>query len=374
MLVVSFDRWPWPALGCYGHEWIDTPAWDQLVADGFVFDRCVATIDPNRRAGAEPWNDLLPRLRVAGHKTTLFREVAAASLGPDALWDAAQVVVGNTAADAPLPEQPFAQTVQAAITKLQAKADNSRLIWVHGVGLPERCPVSRAALELYAADFAEEGLRIASMADEELVDHELTRATTLSVLDHWLGELLDAARSLPGRKLLMVFAWEGVIWEPAPRITPLIAPFDPQVAQVPWIIAGDDILPGRTNALVTTDDLFSTLAGWVGVRDNPENRTNTPVSGAARTSPQPPMNLLPLIAGDVPVVRSHVQHDDANGGALWTPDDLTLFARDGDDWTTQRYLWPEDGWAIHDISAQTPDVTSEHLSQFRNSRSKTPTE
>jgi hypothetical protein len=216
----------------------------------------------------------------------------------------------------------------------------------------------RAALELYAADFAEEGLRIASMTDEELVDHELTRATTLSVLDHWLGELFDAARNLPGRKLLTVFAWAGAIWEPVPRPTPLIAPFDPQVAQVPWIIAGDGILPGRTNALVTTDDLFPTLGGWVGVRDNPVSHAS---SGAAKTSPQPPMNLLPLINGDVPVARLHIRQDDTNGGAMWTPDDLTLFARTDDHWATQRYLWPEDGWVVHDIAAQTPDVTAARL-------------
>ncbi|HET6425514.1 MAG TPA: hypothetical protein VFG20_17630, partial [Planctomycetaceae bacterium] len=222
-------------------------------------------------------------------------------------------------------------------------------------------------LELYAADFAEEGLRLASMSDEELADHELTRATTLSVVDHWLGELLDAARRLPGRKLMTVFAWAGAIWEPVPRPTPLIAPFDPQQSQVPWIIAGDDILPGRTNSLVTTKDLFPTLGGWVGVRDNPGETTPTPVSGAAKTSPQPPIDLLPLINGDIATVRPNVQRVDANRGALWTANDLTLFARSGDDWATQRYLSPEDGWTVHDVATQTPDVTAERLGEFRQS-------
>lgn len=340
VLVVSFDRWPWPALGCYGHEWIDTPSWDQLAADGFVFDRCVATVDVDRRARDELWSDVLPRLRFAGHRTTLFRESSAEPLGPDELWGDTHTITGNTAADAPLSEQPFAKIVQAAIAELQCESAAGRLVWVHGVGLPERCSVSRAALELYAADFAEEGLRLASMSDDELVDHELTRATTLSVLDHWLGELLDTARALPGRKLLTVFAWQGAIWEAAPRPTPLIAPFDPQVAQVPWIIAGNAILPGRTNALVTTDDLLPTLGGWVGVPDNPETG----------------VDLRPLIGGDVAAVRSNIQQCDTAGCALWSADDLTLFHRTGSDWTTQRYLWPDDGWAIHDVAQQTLDV------------------
>lgn len=352
VLVVSFDRWPWPALGCYGHEWIDTPAWDQLAADGFTFDRCVATIDQDRRTHGELWNRFLRSFQQSGYRTTLCRESPAAPLGADTLWDQVHVVTGNTAADAPLAEQSFAKTVQVAIGELQHQSEHSRFVWVHGVGLPERCPVSRAALELYSSDFAEEGLRIASMTDEELVDHELTRATTLSVLDHWLGELLDAARGLSGRKLMTVFAWAGAIWEPAPRPTPLIAPFDPQVAQVPWIIAGDGILPGRANSLITTDDLFSTLGCWAGIRDNPDFS----------------VDLRPLIRGDVADVRSCVQRHDTTGGARWSPDDLTLFARTGNDCSTQRFLWPDDGWAVHDVATQTPEITAKRLADFQADR------
>ncbi len=358
VLVVSFDRWPWPALGCYGHEWIDTPSWDQFAAEGFLFDRCVATINKDARAHETLWNNF--RLGMASTPATLLHESGASPLGNDLHWNQVREIVGNDAADAPLGERSFARLVQAAIGELQSKspADSPRLVWVHGVGLPERCPVSRAALELYAADFAEEGLQLAAMTDEELVDHELTRATALSLLDHWLGELLDAARSLPGRKWMTVFAWEGAIWEPAPRPTPLIAPFDPQQAQVPWIVAGDDIDPGRTLALVTTGDVLPTIAGWL----------QHPVQESASEK-----NLASLIAGDVNTVHPDVMVQQEDRGGLWTADDLTLLARSGDaDGDVQRYLWPEDGYAINNIAAQTPDIAAERLAAFYHSSGASP--
>ncbi len=346
VVVVTFDRWPWPALGCYGHEWIDTPNWDHLAAGGFLFDRCVAAVNKEDRAHEKMWKDFLPRLRLAGIQTSLFRESGASVLGNDPQWGHVQEIIGNDADDAPLAERSFARLAQAAIAEISSSADSSapRLIWVHGIGLPEPCPILRTALELYAADFAEEGFDLSSMTDADLVDHELTRATVLSLLDHWLGELLETARALPGCQRLCVFAWEGAIWEPVPRPTPLIAPFDPQQAQVPCIVAGEDIDPGRTSALVTTRDLFPTVAGWLSLPDNDSADE---------------MNLAPLIAGDVRTVHADVRLRHGDSGGLWTPGDLTLLACDHDGTTaTQRYLWPEDGYALHDIAAQTPDETA----------------
>ncbi|MDP1799193.1 MAG: hypothetical protein Q8K78_16990 [Planctomycetaceae bacterium] len=348
-VVVSFDRWPWPALGCYGHEWIDTPSWDQLAADGFLFDRCVATINKDERVHEKLWNDFLPRLRLAGVQTSLLRESGTSPLGCDSQWSHIREIAGNDAPDAPHGERSFAKLIAAAAAEIQSSPESPRLVWIHGVGLPECCPILRDALELYAADFAEEGLNLAAMTDEELVDHELTRATLLSLLDHWLGELLAVVRTLPGRKKMTVFAWEGAIWEPAPRPTALIAPFDPQQSQVPCIVSGDGIEPGRTAALATTADLFPTIAQWFSL---------PPTEAAAGC------DLEPLIAGSADGVRNGVIHRGEDQGAIWTNDDVMLFARHGDDWNAQRFLWPEDGWAINDIAFQTPDITALRIRQF----------
>lgn len=349
VVVVSFDCWPWPALGCYGHEWIDTPNWDQLAAEGFLFDRCVATVSRDDRAHEKMGNDFLSRLNHAGVQTSLLTEAGASRLGRGAPWSDVQEITGNDAPAAPLAERSFAKLTAAAISRLRSPADSPRLVWVHGVGLPEPCPILREALELYAADFADEGLDLAAMTDEDLVDHELTRATLLSLLDHWLGELRTAARAVPGIQGMVVFAWEGAIWEPVPRPTPLIAPFDPQQSQVPCVVTREKMDPGRTTALVTTGDLFVTLERWFSL------------AVSDRSAGQ---DWGPLLAGDVTSVRDSVMFRDEDHGALWSADDLMLFARHHDGWATQRFLWPEDGWAVHDISFQTPDVTAERLATF----------
>lgn len=361
VVVVTFDRWPWPALGCYGHEWIDTPNWDQLAAEGFLFDRCLAVIDGESLPEANSLSVGLERLRSCGVHTARLCEVGANSLGSATAWTTVREIAGNDAADAPLAERSFARLAQAAIAEISLPAESStpRLIWIHGVGLPEPCPVLRTALELYAADFAEDGVDLSSMTDEELVDHELTRATVLSLLDHWLGEIRNALRALSGPKWMSVSAWRGAIWEPAPRAKPLIAPFDPQEVQVPWIVTGEKIDPGRTSALVTTRDILPTMTAWLGV------------SAADSADAK---NLKSLIAGDVDAVREAVIVRTGETGCVWTADDTTLVRtgeHDGDrdngtGGVAQRYLWPEDGYAVNDIAAQTPDTTAERTAKIQS--------
>jgi hypothetical protein len=41
ILSLTFDTLATAGLGCYGNEWIDTPHWDALAADGIVLDWCV---------------------------------------------------------------------------------------------------------------------------------------------------------------------------------------------------------------------------------------------------------------------------------------------------------------------------------------------
>lgn len=358
IVVVTFDCWPWPALGCYGHEWIDTPNWDQLAAEGFVFDRCIATVRQDERVSERFGNDFLPRLRFAEIQTTLLCESGTSPLGRNAPWGKVQEITGNDSTEAPLAERSFARLAQAAMAEISSSCAAPRLVWIHGVGLPARCPILRNALELYATDFAEEGFDLATMSDADLVDHELTRATVLSLLDHWLGEIRQAVHALPGPKWMSVSAWQGAIWEPPPRLNPLLGPFDPQQTQVPWVVTGENIDPGRTSTLVTTDDLFATVSGWLQVPS--DNSTEA-------------IDLAPLITGKKSVVHGVVTLRDDNSGCLWTVDDLTLFTvNDNDNHAVQRFLWPEDGYAIHDIAAQLPEITAERMAGITSDTTSCP--
>src|SRR5258708_40202952 len=72
-------------LGCYGNEWADTPAFDQLAADGIVFDQhhanwpdgagaCHAWRSGCYRQLNPPASDLLQQLHGAGVKTCLIAD------------------------------------------------------------------------------------------------------------------------------------------------------------------------------------------------------------------------------------------------------------------------------------------------------------
>ncbi|MBM4074150.1 MAG: hypothetical protein FJ267_00725, partial [Planctomycetes bacterium] len=38
-IVVTFDQFATSAMGCYGNEWVETPNFDRLAAEGIVFDQ-----------------------------------------------------------------------------------------------------------------------------------------------------------------------------------------------------------------------------------------------------------------------------------------------------------------------------------------------
>src|SRR5207248_124705 len=87
-LVLILDSLPLSFLGCYGNDWIDTPALDRIAAEGVVFDRhysdcpdpaaaycawkngvySLPPLEGAPRAG-EPESSLFSRLRGAGVNT-----------------------------------------------------------------------------------------------------------------------------------------------------------------------------------------------------------------------------------------------------------------------------------------------------------------
>src|SRR5205823_13407432 len=91
-LIISVRGFHLGYLGCYGNEWISTPALDRLAADGVVFDQHIADVpeasaarrawrsgryqlpafDPNDAAPLRPGDsDLIEELRRHGVRTVL---------------------------------------------------------------------------------------------------------------------------------------------------------------------------------------------------------------------------------------------------------------------------------------------------------------
>lgn len=354
-VMVTFDCWPWPALGCYGNDWIDTPGWDALAAEGFAFDRCVATAAPGSPTVARLLVECLKLLGANDVTTALFCEEQAKKLNADG-WNHAVTIPGRDDFETPVAQTRFAQTVAAAAEWLTRRdSQQPGLVWIHAAGLIEPCVFPRSALDLYADDFAEDGLDVWSLSPETLASHEVARATALSLLDHWLIPLCDAVRDHRGPKLLSLLAWKGTIWEPAPRRSPLLADADPQQRLAPWIVwssvMAEWVGAGRSSALVTTTDVFATLTDWFGLSGT--------LGGVSRS-------VSPLLTDIGNRGRPFVATGE-DSTAIWTSADLTLLASSATDSPAQRFLLPEDMWAVNDVADQSPEIVAERRRSIESS-------
>jgi hypothetical protein len=336
VVVVAFEVWPWPALGCYGHDWIATPGWDALAAEGFVFDRAVAWPVEAARAVA------LERCRAAGVRTILLTE---AGLPPwSGPWDDHRTVTGDERPDAPWAEQSATRLFAAAIESLRQSTDGPRLIvvqargWVPGIAPP------RAALELYAEDFAADGIDIAAIPDADLAESTAGRATRISLLDHGVSLLAEALVEQTAPTWCTLIAQQGAVWRRLTRAVELPDVIDPQRLLVPFVVWSNvesrRLQPGRTAAVVSTADLWPSVITWLG---SPADSLND-----AR-------DLTPLIAGHVRSVHDVLTQSVPGWDIRWTLDEITVIPQDSATSSPaagrpRRYHLPEDPWAICDVT------------------------
>lgn len=333
VIVVAFEVWPWPALGCYGHDWIATPGWDAFAASGFVFDRAVAILMESARTAA------LTRCRNAGVETILFTE---AGLTPwPGMWDRQETVAGDADREAPWSQHPSTQVFRAAIETLQRPTDRPRLIAIQARGWVPGIAPSRTALELYAEDFAAEGIDIAAIPDEDLAASAVGRATRISLLDHGVSLLADALAECTTPTWCALVAQAGANWLSLTRSTPLPEVVDPQRLLVPFVVWSSSPQrrqqPGRTTAPVSTTDLWPSVTAWLGL---------VPLEhDSAR-------DLTPLIDGNVRSLHDRVTQQVDGWQAGWTAADLTLTPTDAT-LQPQRFYLPEDQWAMCDVTKPT---------------------
>lgn len=147
LLVLSLEGLSTAAIGCYGSSWNQTPAMDQMAANGCVFDRWISTQDrrpglPDCLANADRWLEPWKRLG----STVLISDVShAGDVGHAEDIDPAKnetigfdtVVQLNAATE--LPSQPAEEIDEtriaaqmAAVIEQDALADGDwSLMWLH---------------------------------------------------------------------------------------------------------------------------------------------------------------------------------------------------------------------------------------------------
>ncbi|WP_397568703.1 sulfatase-like hydrolase/transferase [Schlesneria sp. T3-172] len=391
-VIVSFDSLAATSLGCFGNEWIETPNWDRLAATGAVFDNhfvdtvsslaglAWATGRPAMRA-----NDVSPSpclgalLRANGIRSRLIAAGAVQDWQRHFQFDGMQHVDGREGFDAKPDQTPFAEVVKQAITE-RADGEDAHaheLLWLHAPG-PGAPPEGFDAL--YFEDFDERGQQTAELTDAERACHPAVYAGSVSLMDHWLGELLkhldEQASSEP--MLVIVMAAKGAIWKPvrasrANASQSLAEVLGDQVARTPLVLRVQrdprfgDLICVRSDRLVQTCDLMPTLLDWFQV---PQDPSSIQLAG---------QSWLREVLDEVPPREDLAYGDGADLVAVRTPEWLCISQRhvgqQGDEQGNESvaegassrvalYVKPEDLWDINDISSQQSEVVAELLTRL----------
>ena len=375
-VVLTFESLAARSIGCYGNEWIETPGLDRLAATGVVFDLHFADAIDHRaglawvtgRAASEQssTNDaqsLGENLRRAGIKTRLISATEFPAWQEQARFDQCQIVNGQTGPDAEPSSVPIAELVKAGLAAWNDPTvqGENRLLWLHA-----RAPGDppKGFDSLYFEDFEERGQAIDQLSDEERQQHPAMYGGSVSLIDHWLGELIAGLDrgSESGPTLFVVTAARGHIWQHV-RTPVDHAPLKnrpsltDQSIQTPLILKwmNDDRLASyqsqRSDRLTQSQDLMTTLLEWFGC---PACSTAT-----GRSYLQ---ELIGEAAGRSELRVINGEHALAVRTPHWLAIRETNHQEKSNIPDTQAspllYRKPEDVWDINDVAAQNPEIVS----------------
>jgi arylsulfatase A-like enzyme len=379
------------ALGCYGNQWVETPALDGLAAEGVVFDQHFAdNADPDgaRRAwrsgryhlpistptantAADP--DLLAVLRRQGIHTCLIVDDSRPSADDFALgWD--------EVARIPSTEEttPLEATLEAAGEALERLEHRENwLLWIDlGTLLPPwdvpeeyQEPYFRAEVaddEAEEEEEAEESEPLTPMSDVPAgsidsdddalyLSLQATYAAAVTYLDEGIRPLLEALDGLEGGEdVLLMFTTDvgpnlgehGILGSARPWL-------HDEVIHLPLLVRLPDGAEAgrRVNALTQAVDLAATLADWF----------QAPLPDAHGHS------LLPLARGEVEAIRPYacagLRVGEVMEYALRTSELVFLLpvrtAPDDAARAPQLYVKPEDRWERNNVLQHHLDLTEQ---------------
>lgn len=386
------------AVGCYGSQWIDTPALNDLAADGVVFDQHfadAASPEGARRAWrtgcyrlpapsptsapAEPANDLLALLDQHNIPTVLILDESQPSpAGSDQGWQTVERVTPDDPDDTPLEA-----TVSAVETALEELGEQPR--WLLWVELATLLPPWEVPEEFQGPYFREEPAEEELEEDEEDEDEDeedeekdedeesepltplnepepgqvdpgddtlflrlqSSYASAVSYLDAGVGQLLEVLgdKELLDQTLIVLLSDCGQALGEHGIVGPVRPSLHEEIVHLPLLIR----LPGgaeagrRVVALTQTVDLAPTLAEFFGL--------GLPGHG---------QSLLPLLHGQADKVRDYAcAGSEVGGGIEWclrTPAWALLLPvqphPEDANRSAQLYLKPDDRCEVNNVLQQ----------------------
>ncbi|MFM9963643.1 MAG: sulfatase [Planctomycetaceae bacterium] len=336
-IVFALDQLSRRCLGCYGHEWIETPNLDRLAARGVVFDQCFASPaeKPLLRDTTLSWLEQLPR-GVAVRWLSEADEPTA-----DGEEDLSKTSLAQ-----------FVHQAEQALEELSRETSASWLLWLESRGIGWPGLATEQFVELYADELDDVPADLVSLREIEVA-----YAALLTQFDHFIGRLLATIERLFGDAppLLVFMAQHGQSVGEAEMLAPFanrpnetlldIDSLRDEVVHPPLLIAGaiNDPLGSRRSELVSPADVLPTLSDWFGRNDTQ------------------PRSLLPLLQNAGTKWRSELfLHDDETGAAVRTAEFYFIQSEpaeplDESDSSGWLFLKPEDAWEVNDVAAQYPD-------------------
>jgi arylsulfatase A-like enzyme len=370
-------------MGCYGNEWIETPHLDRLATSAVVYDSSFAdSVGPRSRQAwvtgqhsqrrvltrAPLLGDHLRQAQVTSHLLTAETELSPA--WTPAGFDQTQVVRGHEGLAAAPNEVPIARLVSAASSVLKNTPADKRLLWLHA---PEPGLPPEGFASLYFEDFAERGVDVAAMDREQWRNQSAVAAGAMSLVDHWIGELLQLIDTTSDGQptLILIASARGRSWiedfiQASPtghKSTPATVLRDqelktPLFLQLKHDERSSDFTGLRCQRFSQPVDLLTTLLNWfsvpqaaVAVSADGQDLIDEALSlGAARNF---------ICSGDDDLNFS-IRTD--NWGCLFklatANQAISESVQFGDsDWPEQVQLFskPEDIWDITDLASQFPE-------------------
>jgi arylsulfatase A-like enzyme len=372
VLVIVANELSIGAIGCYGNEWVETPTFDRLAAEGVVFDQHIAD-DPTLEGAARAWRtgcyglpamtteaspsesnarDLFAVLRDNDIRTILVGDT---NENPQAAngWERSQNLHAHTA-------RALHEAVCAAALQTLSQIGPSRG-WLMRVEIPTllmsaEVPAAfdreqerhghEAALEAGEEEMVAPEL---GRADQKLLAAEIGCADRIGSWDAGLGKLLHElrGRGYLDETLIVVTTDFGRASDPQASQT-----LNEELVHLPLLLRFPNCENAgrRVFALTQTIDLLPTFFGALG-------RPVPLVHG---------QSVLPLAAGNVSQVRAYAcsggQRPDRTAWLLRTPQwsfHVESALHDSESKKRGLYVKPDDRWEVNDVCQHHQDFVEQ---------------
>jgi hypothetical protein len=347
-LVLHFDALAVRFLGCYGNEWVATPAIDRLAHESVVFDHCFSPLDLLGSGAREGAFDLALAAYRAGQVRVGWGTCSIRAIPPRDV---------EILAPARGESHGLGRLLASAGDWIEQGNGGPQLLWLDLGMAPAEWAPSADLIDEYLDGKSPFDLRgessgvvEESISLEQLDSLRDTYAARIAELDRHLGMLLDRLRG-SGRwpETLVVLSADQGFPLGEHDVVGLATPWlHNERDHVPLIVKWPGALDGsRSPSLVSPADIGPTLAAGLGV-------CTDPVPDA--------MSLVPIFTGEPARPREYLVSglSDREYAIRTTPWKLILPVGSSPDRPRQLYAKPEDLFEINEVSHHRLDV-ADHL-------------